>query len=407
MEEQKKELQDGAAKHCPNCKDDLRPEQLFEDNVEDIAKSLAQIMLICGINTSKCCQVKSIIKSAFVYHEKARTQCSPKAQPAVSIDRDNMLHALHIKCEMERMEAMLAYSIIKRAFKAFFHGKPAATVSSPVVDAMAIISNQPAWTHAAFKTSQLFDQYQAAFFWAHKSYEKQINAIYTALYKRMKARCATTQVSMCRCGRCFKQSVPGAGKSSGKRVPQKLTLKDGCDLPKSCILCGLQVPSELTTGPLVNVKLPRPIRNPEVDLQSCDVCHSQFLICECNIDQLTGEQQEDCGQDSYKVKWYRLEDEETQTKTQWPPYIGFLDTKETEEQQQPSSEDWENHHCPVDCQHDSSSREDTFSSDSDFGSSNVCDDDDSSDCPSSYRSCTHLQENTDRLEAYLKQMKAK
>ncbi|EDW28087.1 GL27315 [Drosophila persimilis] len=359
--EKTKKVQDVAGTCCCNSKPNLNPRQMFDEIVEDIAKSLAQILLICGINTTKSYQAKSIIRLAFKHHEKLRTKCSPKEAAEPRLDRDDMLQALSIRCGMQSVEAMLSYSIIKCAFKAFFHGKPPVSLSSPIVDAKALHEQQRAWMNASNVTSKLFENYQSAFFWAHKSYKEQIDIIYRALYSRMSVRCNPNEGPLC----------------CKPVVSKKLTLKDGCHLRRASILCGLQVPPQLNTGTLVNVQLPRPLRNAEVKVPRCDHCNGRFLICECNIDQLTAEQ---C-QDSYNVNWYRLEDEQPQPKPQWPLY---------EEDMVPEDKDSRTHHCSVDCKLDWS-RE----------SMNVCPNvfDGGS---SNYQSCTDLSDKmVDKLEDYL------
>ncbi|KAH8380312.1 hypothetical protein KR009_009922 [Drosophila setifemur] len=398
-EERIRKLQDANAVHCCcNCRRKLDPYQLFDDNLEDIAKSLAQIMLICGINTSKSCMARSIIKRAFVYHERLRTTCSPNPPPGKHLNREDILQALRLKCQMEPVEAMLAYAIIKRAFKAFYHGKPLVTISNPIVDAMAIHSQHSAWMHSAFKTSRIFDKYKAAFFWAHKDYERQIKVVYCELYKRMAARSDPLLVPGCPCKGCSKQEVPGHPKA-GQRQMEKIKMGDGADLPEPCLLCGLQMPKkDKNQKQLTKTRIPRPILNHDVNLPKCQQCHSPFLICECNIDQLTGEQFGECGQDSYKVKWYRLE--EAHPVDQPSPRR----TVEGEEEQDTSfgepSEDWDNHHCPLDCKHDSCSEV-----------SNVCDlksdSGSSSGDGSIFASCSEGDEAEDiveKLEDYLNKL---
>ncbi|XP_017126764.1 uncharacterized protein LOC108145714 [Drosophila elegans] len=352
----------GIKRCCCNCRRKLDPYQLFDDNVEDIAKSLAQIMLICGLSTSKSSAAKSIIKRAFVYHERLRTTCPPAPAPGTRLHREDLLQALRLKCEMEPVEAMLTYSIIKRAFKAFYHGKPQVSISNPIVDAMAVHTQQAAWMHAAHKTSRIFDNYKAAFFWAHKHYERQINLVYASLYQRMTTRSDPLLVPGCPCKGCSKQEVPGHPKA-GQRPMKKIKLSEDANLPEPCILCGLQVP-RMEKGADVKIrrKPPRPIVNHEVNLPRCQQCNSPFLICECNIDQLTGEQFGECGQDSYKVKWYRLEEPVPISQpiaNHKSNGEGEEDTSFAEVMEPP--EDWDNHHCPLDCKHDSCSE-----------SSNVC-----------------------------------
>ncbi|XP_060658181.1 uncharacterized protein LOC132792741 [Drosophila nasuta] len=383
-----------AERCCCNCKQKLDPHQIFEENIEDIAKSLAQIMVICGINTNKSCNAKSIIKRAFVYHEKIRTRCPPTAPQNTHLHRDDMLQALRIKCEMESVEAMLTYAIIKRAFKAFFHGKPDRTISNPIVDAMVIHKQKSAWLHAAYKTAKIFDNYKTAFFWAHKSYEKQINQVYRGLYDRMSARSNPLMMPTCACRNCSKKEIPGHPKP-GEKVRDKFKLADCADLPKECILCGLQVPKAM---PGVRVKRPRPIVNHELKLPRCHNCNSPLLICECNIDELTGELYGECGQDSYKVKWYRLEDQQPQKSSK---KVATEDDGDTsyEDAEEPSV-DWENHHCPIDCVHDSASE-----------SSNVCHSDPISssivdETSSSFTTCSDADslDIVDKLEKYLNKL---
>ncbi|KAH8375661.1 hypothetical protein KR200_006532 [Drosophila serrata] len=381
---------------CCNCKRKLDPYQLFDDNVEDIAKSLAQVMVICGIDTRKCRMARGIIKRAFVYHERLRTNCPPKPAPGTHLNREDLLQALRLKCEMEPVEAMLSYSIIKRAFKAFYHGKPPVTISNPIVDAMAVHTQHSAWMHAAFKTARIFDNYKAAFFWAHQHYERQINLVYTALYQRMTARSDPLLVPGCPCKGCSKQEVPGHPKA-GQRPVQKLTLSEGADLPEPCIMCGLQMPRMTAQDIKMKKKPPRPIINHEVNLPRCQRCNSPFLICECNIDQLTGEQFGECGQDSYKVKWYRVEE----------PVHATSDGADggTEDEEAKGSnyveameppEDWDNHHCPIDCKHDSCSE-----------ATNVCQGTSTSEgeSGSAFASCSQGEEDVvAKLEDYLNKL---
>lgn len=347
----------GIKRCCCNCRRKLDPYQLFDDNVEDIAKSLAQIMLICGISTSKSSAARSIIKRAFVYHERLRTNCPPNPATESRLNREDLLQALRLKCEMEPVEAMLTYAIIKRAFKAFYHGKPPVTISNPIVDAMAVHTQHAAWMHAAHKTSRIFDNYKAAFFWAHKHYERQINLVYAALYQRMTTRSDPLLVPGCPCKGCSKQEVPGHPKA-GQRQMMKIKLSEGADLPEPCIICGLQVPQ--MDKEVRMKKPPRPIINHEVNLPRCQQCNSPFLICECNIDQLTGEQFGECGQDSYKVKWYRLEEPVAISQPVSQP-LGEEEQDTSYDEAVEPPEDWDNHHCPIDCKHDSCSE-----------SSNVC-----------------------------------
>ncbi|XP_023173264.2 uncharacterized protein LOC111601072 [Drosophila hydei] len=367
---------------CCDCKQKLDPYQLFDDNVEDVAKCLAQIMVICGINTTKACNAKSIIKRAFVYHEKLRNHCPPSPRVGTHLHRDDLLQALRIKCEMASVEAMLTYAIIKRAFKAFFHGKPDRTISNPIQEAAAIHTQKSAWLHAAYKTARIFDNYRSAFFWAHKAYEKQISIVYRSLYDRMSARANPLTVPTCTCRNCGNMEVPGYPKPDSKKH-EKFKLAECNELPLACILCGLPVPKIQTD---IKVKPPRPITNHELKMPRCTKCNSPMLICECNIDQLTGELYGECGQDSYKVKWYRVEEDKDTSS-------GFKDAQEPET-------DWENHHCPIDCRHSVCSE-----------TSDVCHEDETNsfsadDSSSSFTTCSEgaSEDPVEKLEQYLNQL---
>ncbi|EDV96422.1 uncharacterized protein LOC6557760 [Drosophila grimshawi] len=381
------ELDPGSSGCCCNCQRKLDPYQLFDENVEDIAKSLAQIMVVCGINTGRAYNARSIIKRAFIYHEKLRTRCPANPPEGTHLRREDLLQALQIKCEMGNVEAMLTYAIIKRAFKAFFHGKPDRTISNPIVDAMAISTQKAAWMHAAYRTAKIFDNYRPAFFWAHKAFEKQINIVYRDLYERMSARANPLAVPNCSCPKCARQSVPGHPKP-GERVREKFKLADCADLPQACIVCGLQVPKIRS-----NVKRPRPILNHESKFPRCHKCNAPRLICECNIDQLTGELYGECGQDSYKVKWYRLEQEQKPPPAESKLKKSISDAEESsyEDAKEP---DWEDHHCPIDCVHNEYSE-----------SSNVCHEHNptslSQGSDTSFTTCSESEDTVDKLERYL------
>lgn len=98
-----------------NCPDKTLQSSIFMENVYDVAETLAQIMVICGIHQAKAKAAIDVIIYSFIHYDEIRHRID--TVPRKRLCKEDLIHDLGRKCLMSRMEAQLTYSIIKRAFK--------------------------------------------------------------------------------------------------------------------------------------------------------------------------------------------------------------------------------------------------------------------------------------------------
>ncbi|XP_036324945.1 uncharacterized protein LOC118738130 [Rhagoletis pomonella] len=311
-----------------SCSRETSETNIFTENVYDVSETLAQIMVICGIHQAKAKAAIDVIIYSFTHYDEIRHRID--AVPRKRLCKEDLIHDLGRKCLMNRMEAQLTYSIIKRAFKAFYHGTSEGSIRSPQLEAQLAHSQECLWAYAAKRTAQIFASYEGMFFSAQKNYASLIKCVYKKLYDRMKARTSPLVGSECSCEACVQRKVvelpkpsrsmnsihgPMQGDAAGGHA---LAIVNANEQGEACKLSpGGKAPTQTASKSSLN--LPR-----------CYKCNCPKLICDCEVDKVTGVSSADCGQATYQCQWVRMEEND-------------------EELTKPCLELPEDHECPIDC----------------------------------------------------------
>ncbi|XP_067617785.1 uncharacterized protein [Eurosta solidaginis] len=329
-----------------NCAGKSTEATLFMENVYDVSETLAQIMVICGIHEAKAKAAIDVIIYSFIHYDEIRHRID--AVPRKRLCKEDLIHDLGRKCLMNRMEAQLTYSIIKRAFKAFYHGTSEGGIRNPELEAQLIHSQECLWVHAAKRTAQIFASYEGMFFSAQKNYESLIKCVYKKLYDRMKSRSSPHAVSKCSCDNCIKRTVTELPKPSKSMYSIHDSMKDTKRLPvvstsssnqgETCDLgAGGGVSRDETTTESRS--------STSLNLPRCNKCNCPRLICDCNVNKITGVDETECSQGPYQCVWERVDDDD-------------------EDLKEKCLELPEDHECPIDCD----------------GQSDICDSECECDC---------------------------
>ncbi|XP_075144687.1 uncharacterized protein LOC142219706 [Haematobia irritans] len=183
-----------------NCPYKAIAVDVLKENVRDVAETLAEVMKICNIPAIKAKLCIDVIIYYFFHFEEIIEKID--TIPRKRLSKEGLFHDLNRKCDMQRMEAQMAYSIIKRAFQAFYHGTAEGGVPNPWLSYKLIHTPECRWIHAAKRTAQIYAAYEGLFMYTQKSIENQIKDLYKALYERMRSRPSPDENHECECRSC-------------------------------------------------------------------------------------------------------------------------------------------------------------------------------------------------------------
>ncbi|XP_065362240.1 uncharacterized protein LOC135955803 [Calliphora vicina] len=328
---------------------------LFMENINDVADTMVEILIVCGIHRCKAKAAKCIVIKAFKFYDIKRHRFDVIEDAGIC--RSDMICEFQCKCMMTHIEAMLAYCIVKRAVKAFYHGTPDYSIRSPITEAVILKEQEFIWQHAATRTINVFETYEPLLFHAHQNYAKQIVKIYQELHDRLKSRADPVVIEDFHPRGCVKRVIIGT-KSPTNLNNEKPLCVEKCEkivqmntfienLPNkefplenasnSCDLIGGFRKTSASTLPInVQEKRKKKPKNIGLNLPRCYKCNCPQLICDCNIEKDTGIVAIECSQGAYECQWFRID---------------------KHDEHDPCTEKRELHQCPVDCPTSESSSE--------------------------------------------------
>ncbi|XP_061394540.1 uncharacterized protein LOC133330088 [Musca vetustissima] len=244
---------------CECVRDDLNVSSMFLENLIDISHSLAQIMILCGIHECKAKTSVDIITYSFLHYDLV-CYCLD-AKPTKRLRKEDIFHELGRKCLMNRVEAHLAYTIIKRGFKAFYYRPHDEKSEKPS------FSEECLYVHAAKKTAESYAQFDGLSCDEQRGVEAKIKVIYKKFYDRMQSRKAKPVSGECNCCFCTKNR----GHLIYTKPPPCSVQKQQKDSPKkphSCPHCCKR-------------KTVRKFIHGKAIQATCPVCHRSRKFCSC------------------------------------------------------------------------------------------------------------------------------
>ena len=133
-------------------------------------------MILCDIYASKAKAAFELVTHYFLHFQEIVERID--SIPRKRLCKEDLMHDLNRKCSMNRMEAQIAYSIIKRAFRAFYYGTDVGGVPNALLSDKLAHTSECLWLHAAKRTAQVYAAYVGIFYACQKNLECQIKLIY-------------------------------------------------------------------------------------------------------------------------------------------------------------------------------------------------------------------------------------
>lgn len=99
---------------CLEMNDKVRAEYRQMD-IEDVTDSVMKVMRICGLKPWEVKLAAGVIRKSFTHFEEVIHRID--RVPRKRFGKESFLHGLAHEAQMSRMDAQMAYAIVKRAFK--------------------------------------------------------------------------------------------------------------------------------------------------------------------------------------------------------------------------------------------------------------------------------------------------
>ncbi|EDX07858.1 GD25304 [Drosophila simulans] len=101
-------------KDCGESNRELQAEYHLLD-IADVTDSVMKVMRICGLRPWEVKRAAGVIKRSLQHYEEIVQRID--RVPRKRFAKESFLHGLAHEAQMSRMDAQMAYSIVKRAFK--------------------------------------------------------------------------------------------------------------------------------------------------------------------------------------------------------------------------------------------------------------------------------------------------
>lgn len=243
---------------CEYAKQELTGSSLFLENIIDLSHTLAQIMILCGIHECKAKMAVDIITYSFLHYDLVCYCLDTK--PTKRLRKEDIFHELGRKCLMNRVEAHLCYTILKRGFKAFYY-RPTGVEEGKECDSS--YSEECVFVHAAKKTAESYAQFDGLTCDEQRGIEAKIMVLYKKFFDRMQSRKTKPANENCNC--CF------CAKNRGHLVYGKPPPCAEVQKPKTHHTCP-HCCKRKKAQKIIHGKSVRP---------KCPVCHRSRNFCTC------------------------------------------------------------------------------------------------------------------------------
>uniref|UniRef100_A0A1B0BJ38 Uncharacterized protein n=1 Tax=Glossina palpalis gambiensis TaxID=67801 RepID=A0A1B0BJ38_9MUSC len=175
----------------------------FLRNVKKLAQAISMVMALCNVQCDKRSALIDVITFYFLNYEEIRHRID--TVPHKRLHRLDVIHDLTCKCSLNRVDAQVAFSIIKRAFKAFYYGTDEGGVPNPLLNNQLKHSQQCLWHYAAYRTAQVYAAYENMFAICQKRLQFKICIMYERTRKNFEVIFPNNENFECICMKCFKQ----------------------------------------------------------------------------------------------------------------------------------------------------------------------------------------------------------
>ncbi|XP_068146311.1 uncharacterized protein [Drosophila tropicalis] len=182
-----------------NCMEDDRKkqEEYFERDIDDIADSVMQVMRICGLHSWEVKHTRELIKRSFRHFDEIRYRID--RVPRKRFARENFIYDLAKEAGMSRIDCQVAYSIVKRAFRAYYYGTALEGKRFSSIMENMRHKQECLWVHAAKRTAEVHAAYKGLMYSEQQIFEERIECVYKSLHEALMSREFWEDMLHCTC----------------------------------------------------------------------------------------------------------------------------------------------------------------------------------------------------------------
>ncbi|KAH8258279.1 hypothetical protein KR038_009106 [Drosophila bunnanda] len=200
---------------CGDINDKMRAEYHRLD-IEDVTDSVMKVMRICGLKPWEVKLAASVIRRSFTYFEEIVEKID--RVPRKRFGKESFLHGLAHVAQMSRIDAQMAFAIVKRAFKAFYYGTGVEGRRFVCLQSKLLHGEECMWLHAAHRTAEIHAVLVGLMDSEKRLFEERIECVYKTLVDVLKTRILWENDLVCSCGQ--PSQSPTRGKNLGKTMSQ-------------------------------------------------------------------------------------------------------------------------------------------------------------------------------------------
>ncbi|XP_017072656.1 uncharacterized protein LOC108108916 [Drosophila eugracilis] len=167
-------------------------------DIEDVTDSVMKVMRICGLRPWEVKRSVGVIKRSLQHYEEVIQRID--RVPRKRFAKESFLHGLAHEAKMSRMDAQMAYAIVKRAFKAFYYGTGLEGRRYMCLQDKLAHDVECLWLHAAQRTAQIHAVLAGHMYSEELLFEERIECVYKSLYDVLKSRFVWADNLICTCG---------------------------------------------------------------------------------------------------------------------------------------------------------------------------------------------------------------
>ncbi|KAH8323580.1 hypothetical protein KR074_003169 [Drosophila pseudoananassae] len=181
---------------CGDDNDQLMEEYLLLD-IEDVTDSVMKVMRICGLRPWEVKRSERVIRNSLTHYEEVRERID--RVPRKRFAKETFLHGLAKEGQMNRMDAQMAYAIVKRAFKALYYGTGQGGKRYICLQAGLEHNQECLWLHAARRTAAIHAVLTGMMHSEEQQFEERIECVYKNLFDVLQTRVVFADNWVCQC----------------------------------------------------------------------------------------------------------------------------------------------------------------------------------------------------------------
>ncbi|XP_017032902.1 uncharacterized protein [Drosophila kikkawai] len=167
-------------------------------DIEDVTDSVMKVMRICGLKPLEVKLAAGVIRRSFMYFEEIVERID--RVPRKRFGKESFLHGLAHVAQMSRMDAQMAYAIVKRAFKAFYYGTGVEGRRFACLQSKLHHGEECMWRHAARRTAEIHAVLIGLMDSEKRLFEERIECVYKTLVDVLRTRIFWENDLVCSCG---------------------------------------------------------------------------------------------------------------------------------------------------------------------------------------------------------------